>query len=307
MGLTTVGSRAGARILLVLGFLAAWVGYDAWIVSHAVLDPNATRAAAHALLQAPAVRRGLADEITTQLDKKVPAAKEDPHAPAAVAAALSDPRVTGAFADTIAQIHTAVVSSAPAQSSDETFTIDGHALSNALYDALAPNDPQLAAQVRQAPPLTAHIKVKDMPKLHDPRSTADVVTLLAVMAALLLITASLLVQHDRRTIGRVGRRTAFLAATPLFVFVALPLVLSHGSGDAQQIVSELLRVYGHRVLPSAIVLAVVGLSVAVGAIVWPRAHVDPATTRAVPPYTGPEPPRPRTAPDQPAITEKMYL
>lgn len=299
--------KSGARILLVLGFLAAFVGYDAWIVSHAILDPGATRAAAHALLEAPAVRKGLADQITTELDRQLPNARQDPRAQAAVAAALRDPRVANAFADTVAQIHAAVLSS---NAGDQTFTIDGHALSAALHDALAPHDPQLAAQLLTVPPIAVQIKAKDMPRLHDPQSTADVVTVLAVMAALLLITASLILQHDRRTIGRVGRRTALLAFTPLLVFFALPRVLGHASGDAPQIASALLRVYGARVLPSAIALVVVGLTIAISALVWPRHPLRDAHDAAhrPPPYTGPEPPRrPSTAPDQPAITDKMYL
>ena len=48
-----MASNRGARLLLVVGFLAAWIGYDAWLVSHVVLDPNATRAAAHALVETP--------------------------------------------------------------------------------------------------------------------------------------------------------------------------------------------------------------------------------------------------------------
>jgi hypothetical protein len=304
-----VTQKSGARILLVLGFLAAFVGYDAWIVSHAIFDPGATRAAAHALLEAPAVRQGLADQITTELYRQLPNAEQDPRARAAVAAALHDPRVANAFADTIAQIHAAVLSGAPTRTGEQTFTIDGHALSDALHDALAPHDPQLAAQVRTVPPLAVHIKANDMPRLHDPRSTADVVTVLAVMAAFLLITASLILQHDRRTIGRVGRRTAFLAFTPLIVFFALPGVLGHASGDAAQIASALLRVYGDRVLPSAIALIVIGLTIAISALVWPRHPLRDAhdAARRPPPYTGPEPPRPRVAPDQPSITEKMYL
>jgi hypothetical protein len=53
------------------------------------------------------------------------------------------------------------------------------------------------------------------------------------------------------------------------------------------------------------------VSVAIGAIVWPR--TGSVTERSAPP-TGPRrpgdsttAPRPRVAPDQPEITERMYL
>ena len=296
-------------MLLVVGFLAAWVGYDAWIASQVVLHPNATRAAAHALLQTPAVQRGLADQLTTTLEHQLPAAAKDPHTAPAVAAAVRDPRVSAAFADTVARIHQAVITN-DSPHGPRTFTIDGRALTSALHDALARRDPQLAAEVERVPPLAVHIKSKDLPHLNDPRSTADVVVILAISAALLLITASLLVRHDRRSIARAGRRTAFLAITPLLVFVVLPRVLTHASGDAPQIASALLRVYGNRVLPSAIALALVGLAIVVGAIVWPRHLAEPASTTApLQSYTGPTPsPSPSWAtPDQPTITKKMYL
>jgi hypothetical protein len=133
---------------------------------------------------------------------------------------------------------------------------------------------------------------------------------LAVIAALLLITASLLLQHDRRSIARAGRRTAFVAITPIAVLVVFPRVLSHASGDAPQIGSALLRVYGDRVLPSAIGLVIAGVVVVVGAVLWPRRGraAEEAHARGVTPYTGPESsPRPRVSPDQPTITDKMYL
>ena len=62
-------------------------------------------------------------------------------------------------------------------------------------------------------------------------------------------------------------------------------------------------------LPSAIGIVIVGLVVVVGAIVWPRHGLAGSeSTSHVAPYTGPEPsPRPRVSPDQPTITEKMYL
>jgi len=300
-----MGSNFAARVLLTVGFVAAFIGYDAWVVSHVVLDPDTTRAAAHALLETPAVRRGLADAITKQIEQQVPAAAKDEQLDAVVSTAVRDPRVATAFADTIANIHRTILAS----ESTRTFVVDGRALTASVHDALAPSNPQLAAQLEHVAPLDVRVKTDKLPQLHDPRSTADGFTMLAVIAALLLITASLLLQHDRRSIGRVGRRIAFLAITPIVVLVVLPRVLAHVSGDAPQIASALLRVYGDRVLPSAIGIVIVGLVVVVGAIVWPRhALAGSESASHVAPYTGPEPsPRPRVSPDQPTITEKMYL
>ena len=90
-----------------------------------VLDPNATRAAAHALLETPAVRHRLAADLTKELERQLPAAAKDAHVSAAAAAAVRDPRVSAAFADTVAHIRQAILSDG---SGTRTFTVDGTAL-----------------------------------------------------------------------------------------------------------------------------------------------------------------------------------
>ncbi len=291
-----------ARLLLVVGFLAAWIGYDAYLASHVIFDPGSTRAAAHALLKTSVVQRDLTDDITKALDKRLPGAARDPRAKAAVKAALADPRVTDAFANTLARIHEQVLSNGDSTS----FTVDGRAISAALHDALAKSDPQLAARVKQVPPLTIDIGHRKLPNLHDPRSTSNVVAALGTVAALLLIAASLLLRHDRRAIALVGRRIAYLAITPLVIFVVLPRLLDHASGDAAQIASALFRVYGDRVLPSAVTLVCVGLVVFFGALLMPRFGSDDRSPRPRPPAS-PSRPGPGTGPDRPDITEKLYL
>lgn len=305
-----MGSNTVARLLLAVGFLAASIAYDAWIVSHVVLNPNTTRSAATALLDAPAVRQSLADQLQSEITQQIPAIGGDPRVGPALDQALRDPRVDAAFADTLAQIHQAVLSDSGAQ----TFTIDGHALTNALHDEIAPSNPQLAAEILRAPPLAVSISSKNLPHVHDARPTANVITLLAAMAALLLITASLLLRHDHRAVRRVGRRIAFVAAAPIVVLVLLPRVLAHASGDAPQIAAALLRVYGNRVLPSAIALVAGGLAVFVGAIVWPRhstrmgnsTRMGRSGPERAPSYTGPVPTR-SGPPDRPDNTDKLYL
>ena len=296
-----MASSAGARAVLVVGFLAAWIGYDAYLASHVMFDPGSTRAAAHALLQTPLVQRDVARDVTKELNSRLPQAARDPRAAAAVKVALRDPRVTNAFADTLERIHEQVLSGGTSTS----FTIDGRAITSAVHDALAKSDPKLAAQIKQGPPLTVEVGHRKLPNLHDPRSTANVVALLGVIAALLFIAASLVLRHDRKAVALVGRRTAYLAITPLVVFVVLPRLLSHASGDAPQVASALFRVYGDRVLPSAIGLAVIGLVVFFGALLMPRLSSDDSPTPNGP--RRPPAPRPGSGPDQPAITEKMYL
>ena len=291
-----------ARILLGLAFVAAWIGYDAWIVSHVVLDPATTRAAAHAVLKTEPVQRGLAAALADQLVQRVPEAAHDPNVRPAVAQALRDPRVVNAFADTIARIHTAMLD----RGATTTFTVDGRAVTAALHDALTRRDAALAAAVRDAGPITIPIRTRDTPGLRDPRSTAATVAALAIMCALLLATAALLRDHSRSLVACAGRRLAYLAFAPLAFFVVLPAVLGRMSGQSPQIVTALLHTYSHRVTPSAVAFLVAGGSIALGAFVLPRRSETPEAPP--PPYTGP-PPRPRPAPpaEPGRITEKLYL
>jgi hypothetical protein len=300
-----MGSNAGARLLLAVGFVAALIGYDAWIVSHAVLDPNTTKAAAHALIENSAVRHRLADDLTKELEQKLPTATRDPHLRAAAAAAVRDPRVADAFAQTVVQIRDAILSDG---SGKQTFSVDGRALTGALHDALAPNDPHLAAQVARLPPLEVSLESGNLSHVKDPRSGVSVIAWLGIVAALLFITAALLLDHDRPSIARAGRRTAYLAVTPLLVFAVLPHVLSLSSSDAPQIASALLRVLGSRVLPSAIALVVVGLAIVAGTIVWPRDGMSPWARKTARPSTDPTDwRRTQVAPEPTTITEKTYL
>jgi hypothetical protein len=303
-----MGSSAGAKVLLVVGFLAAWLGYDAWLVSHVVLDPNATRAAAHALLETPAVRNSLTDQLTQQVDSRVPAATGDPRVAAAVATTLRDPRVVAAFTDTIVSIHRSILSG----TNQKVFTVDGTAVRAALQQTLAQQDPPAAAQVAKLPPLDVRITTNKLPDVHDPRDATNGVALLATVAAVLLVAASLVLRHDRRAVARVGRRIAYLAITPLLVFFVLPRVLEHASGSVPEVASTLLRTYGNRVLPSAIALVVVGVMVTVGALTWPRNRFELAPGTPPPPDPGQFPaygpgglPTPG-APD-PDITDRLYL
>jgi hypothetical protein len=296
-----MASNRGARLLLVVGFLAAWIGYDAWLVAHVVLDPNATRAAAHALVETPAVRHRLAADLTKELERQLPAAAKDAHVSAAATAAVRDPRVSAAFADTVTQIRQAVLSDG---SSTRTFTVDGTALTASLHDALAPVDPQLAAKVETLPPLEVRLESNHVSHVHDPRSALGVVALLGITAAILLVASSLLLEHDRRSIALAGRRTAYLAATPLALFVVLPRVLSLSSAEAPRIASALLRVYGDRALPSAVALVIVGVAVVAGTVVLRRGR----TTRRARGSARPQPeltawPRPRVATDETTLTE----
>jgi len=298
-------SNTAARLLLAVGFVAAVIGYDAWIASHVILDPNTTRSAAHALIENSAVRHRLADDLTQELERQLPTAADDAHLRAAAAAAVRDPRVANAFANTVVRIREAILADG---SGKQTFSVDGRAVTGALHDALAPADPQLAAQVARLRPLEVNLESDNLAHVKDPRSGISVIAWLGIVAALLFITAALLLDHDRRAIERAGRRTAYLAATPLLVFAVLPHVLALSSSDAPQIASVLLRVLGRRVLPSAIALVVVGLAIVAGTTVWSRPGLSLSATKTARPSQEPtDRRRTEVAPEPTRISEKTYL
>ena len=300
-----MAQKSGARILLVLGFLAAFVGYDAWIVSHAIFDPNTTRAAAHALLEAPAVRKGLADQITNELDQKIPAARRDPprrppspprsatHA-SRVHSPTPLPRSTPRFCP-----KTRPRGSPSTGTRSRTHcTTRSHRVIRSSRRNCARSRPSPCTSTRTTcRGCTTRVRpqIPSRRSQSSPRSSSS---------------------PRRSSCSTTGAPSDESGAAPRS-WRSLPYLCSsrcrscsrHASGNAPQIASALLRVYGDRVLPSAIALIVVGLVIALCAIVWPRhpardAHDAAHTARR---YTGPEPPRPRTAPDQPSITEKMYL
>jgi len=306
-----MGSKLPARVFLVLGFLAAWIGYTSWYTARIAFDPGATRAAAHAILTAPPVQRGLADQMTTQVDRELKAAGAGQKVTDAVHAAIRDPRVANAFADALAQVHQALL-----VDKGEQITIDTRALTSAVHDALAKQDPDLAKQFAKHGPIAVHLGGKDLPHLGAAHRTVETVSLLAILAALVLIAGSLVLCHERKVFVRVGRRTAMLSLGPLLAFVVVPFVLAHIGGNVAPIASAVLRAYRGRVLPSALVLLVAGLAVMLAAMAA-RLVVRPApeaTAESEPQAAPPQPlgrfaaPNPlHPSPGEPAITETLYL
>jgi hypothetical protein len=309
------GARVAARILLVVAFVAASIGYDAWLAARVVFDRATIASAAHAVIETPAVHRALAEQLTKTVEDQVPAARDDPRLAAAVRAALDDPRVTAAFTDTVLAVYDEIVSPPVRARRDgpATFTVDGRAIGAALHDALARTDPALAARVDRLPPLVVHVNADDLPHLDDPKSRAGGIAVAAGLAALVSIAGSLLFRHDRRAVARVGRNVAYLSIVPLLACVLLPRVLEHRSAGPAQVAVALLDTFRPHVLPSAIALLAGGAALALIATFAPRpgaaagdrpgAGRGPSRPAAGPSPAGPPPQRP----DEPAITEKLYL
>ena len=108
-------------------------------------------------------------------------------------------------------------------------------------------------------------------------------------------------------IGRVGRRTTYLAALPLLLFLAVPLLVGGHGGDVFAITSVVLRSYRGQVLPSAIALVGVGVAIVLATRFWPRRFpIEPESPRRNPQEWDAMPP-PRKAPPVHGSTDRLYL
>jgi hypothetical protein len=297
--------NVGARVLMVLAFLAAALSYNSWVFTRTFLDPNATRGAAHTLLASSAVQRSITDNLTKAVDDALEQQHADPQVARAVKKALHDPKVMKEFEDAFVQLHRALISGG-----DTTVTIDSAMVTKKVHDALAKIDPRLARELdQQAEPLRVDLGGKDMPHAGNIRHKAAMYSLVGLLAALLLGGISLSKLHDRKTIGRCGRRIAYLSFTPLVLFLVAPHFLADSNNDGMQVAAAVLRSYRGRALPSAISLIALGAIVSLAALVWPRRRVDePLPVGSAPTYD-PRVPMPLApaVPTAPAITEDLYL
>jgi hypothetical protein len=122
----------------------------------------------------------------------------------------------------------------------------------------------------------------DVPKLGAVDDTVSPVGLLALVAALALGGAAVAAHPDRRhAIVLVGRRLLFLGVGPIVVFVVVPILLDAAGNDVAGTFAAVMRVYGERVLASAVALVVAGAAVWCVAGVLRRSHRADITPAAL--------------------------
>ena len=305
------GRRTGARLLLAVSFLAASIAYSAWWVSGIVFDPASSGRAAHALLATPAVQRSLSDDISRQLDRELPETAAPAAVHTAVAQALRDPRVTTAFADALTQLHRAMLSP---DGNHAAIELDPRMVTSAIHDALAQQDPGLAAKITAREPITVRLGGGDLPHIGPARGTFTMIQLVALIIALMCGALSLALEHGGRAVRRTGRRIAYLSIVPLALFEVAPPVLTHYDGETPQATAAVLRSLAGQVVPSAVILLVAGIAIAIGVTVagWLRGPTgtvaaEPPARSAAPGSPVPTPLSPAARGGEPQITEKLYL
>ncbi len=288
---------------MTIGFLAASMAYSSWTAERTIFDPAATRGATTSLLSTPTVHDLLAREIRAALQPSLGPEANNAKLTAAINTAVADPRFIGAFEDAIVSINQAVLSDGHGR-----VTLDPDAVTGSVDGAVARVDPKIALQVRKTKQVSVPIGSADLPHLANVgrgvRQAGDI----ALAIAILLIGGALMLAPERKTFRRAGRRVACLAIPPVVVFAVGPRLLASSHNRALSVSAAILQAYGHRVLFSAAILAIVGLSTWIIAVAIPK---RPARAEQAAPTLGPVYVR-QTAPRVPAgepggLPEKLYL
>ena len=250
-----MATKIFARVLLTLGFLAASIAYSSWTVQRTILDPSATRVAAKALLETPAVQTTLSKEIRTSLAPALGPKTDPKKLAAAIDAAVVDPKFVAAYQDAIVSIQKSVFADG-----NSRVTLDSQAVTSAITRAIARVDPNLATRMQRVKAVKVPVGSTSLPHVDGAHSKAAIVERIALALALALIGGALLLAHDRKMFRRASRRLAFLAIGPTLAFAVLPRVLGALHKPQLDIGAAMLGAFGHRVLFSAVILAVAGIS-----------------------------------------------
>ncbi len=294
--------RVLATILLFVGGFAAALSWWGFAAQQTLLDPSATREAALGLLSAKPIQdkaiTSLADQLLAALPQ-IPAGAGGSTAASqreaatvarqAATAALQDPALRHAFADSIASLQEQLIRG---DSSGKGLTLDTTAVTRAVRNAVAGVDPALAAQL-DTKPVTLHLDTAKLPSLKAVDQGAAPATLWAALVALLAWSMAVLVHPEPWTaVRKIGRRVVVIGALPLIFWILVPAGLRAMHLSAAEVVSPLASAYGRRLAVPA--FAVLG----VGAVLWIVGHFAAKTgwgTPAARATTAPAPTPPRGA------------
>ncbi len=257
-------NRALARFALFVGGFAAVVGWWAFAAQHTILDPTATRDAAFGLLQAKPIQSKARDSLINQINQYIPPSlvgASTTKVRAATTAALSDDRVQQAFADGIGSFHRQLLTNV---GTPQKLSIDTAAVTAAVHDSLAQQDPALAKWLR-GKSLSIEFNTSSVPNLHGVTGATPLIALIASLTAIALWGAAILLHPDHPVaVRKIGRRLIGIGAMPVVFWVILPALLERFHADAAQLFSPLARSYGKRLALPAVIILLIGCGVWVG-------------------------------------------
>jgi hypothetical protein len=283
-------------VLLSLGLLAAAVGYSGLILRGIVTDEGVATGAATAALRDDRVRQLLADETSDAiadqlLGRETIASLEafgvDPSRDldAVAAAVMADPRFSNAFVATVRQLHhTVLVEAGPAP------VVDVTALVSVARDAAVAQNPAYAALFPVDGTLRVSIPSDELPDLTAVTQGIGDRARLATIAAVVLITAGMLVHtrrpHGLRRVGTWAIGTAFVQGA---VALALPVAAGRVPGELTGVAEAVADILRPRLLVPAAMLGAVGVALVVAAWRWKRAEDRAGEQRGAEAFLGSDP------------------
>ncbi len=261
--------RMASRVLASLALLCATIAWVGWVYLRTIGDPARSEDIATAVLTDEASSEQIASSFALQVVRASGIDRSNIDlVEGAVAEALADPRVTTNVISALGAAH----ANALGAEDDRPTTIDTNAMVAAVRERLAVASPEIAAQLPDGviPEIT-------LPKFHPPgvsslRKVAEAVTtLLAVVAALLLVVAFAF--GDRRGVLRRAGIWAFCSGVAwALVPVAVVAAARAWASDVDAIVEAAMRESISGVMPVAIAMVVGGIVAVVLSFVpnlWP--------------------------------------
>lgn len=277
----------------MLGTVALSIAFWAYCAQRTILDPEATRDLATALVDTDRVAGTLVDELAAQLVDRAPdgtaGAVTDSQAAAIARAAIADPRIAAAFGATLGDLHEQLLLG----NEQGDVELDTAAINAALRDSIAAVDPALADRIDAADPVALSIDAGSLPSLRAVDDRANSVLLAAALLGLIGFGLGVVVHPDPwRAVTMVGRRLVAISLVPVVFYLLVPAALRAIGAGWGETLAPFADAYGSRILPAAITLLVGGIAL------WMGGHVARVTQAGSTPRSrrgDPDPPPPPRA------------
>jgi hypothetical protein len=265
-------------VLLSIGLALAAVGYSGLILRGIVTDDGVATKAATAALRDDEVRTYLAEQTSdaiaqqllgTQTVDSLEAFGIDPQPDldAVAVTVLADPRFAVAFVETVRELHQIVlVQDGPAP------VVDVSALVTVAREAAIERNPAYAQLFPTTGTLRVAVPADDLPDLTGVTQGIGDRARLAILAAVILVTAGMFVHGNRpKGLRRIGTWAIGTAVVQGAFALALPLVADRVPGEISGVAHAIADILRPRLLVPAAMLGAVGVALVVAAWRWKRA------------------------------------
>lgn len=258
-----------AGLVLGLALVIASISWAGFIMSRTVLDPGRSERLAVQVFDNEELRSVLVTRLAESLGDALPGEVVVPSQTLELAAslALDNPEVQRLVRTAIVDTHKAAL-----EGNAEPVVIDSSILSNALFDSLVQTNPNLETIVPVVPSTSVELPTSGLNFLGSIKGFADRVTLLAALAALAGGSIALMVTSDRPSVLRRVSFWAFGAALFwLIVGFGVPLLAGLIGPTSSAVTTAAVDVFFGAMITPAMVMAGVGVGLAVTSVAWASA------------------------------------